>query len=101
MKPTDAISGYNFDSTAGTISIPIATLGVTAAQANNTTGDFRVIYNALNRTLVTNIPGITPAVANFSVTETRTLVTGGRVEVNYTGKSSLIFNVGALSFPTT
>ena len=100
LKPTDAIPGYTFDSTAGTITIPIASIGVTSTQANATTGDFRAVWNAITKTVTDRLPTITPAPTFFDVTETRTLTTGNRVTVTYSGKSTLALNTATLSFPS-
>lgn len=99
IVPTAAITGYTFDGTAGTITIPIASIGVTAAQAHATTGDFRVVFNGICKTVADKLPTITPAPTFFTLTEGRALSTGGRVDVTYTGRSNLALNTSSLSFP--
>jgi hypothetical protein len=99
IVPTAAITGYAFNSGDNTITIPIASLGITAAQAHATTGDFRVVFNAICQTVADKLPTITPAPTFFTLTKGRTLSPGDRVEVTFTGRSNLALNTSSLTFP--
>ena len=73
--PTDLFPGYEYVAAGGTVAansivIPLSALGgLTAAEANATTGDGRKVAFELNKALLTNFQGLATKPTRMTITE--------------------------------
>lgn len=106
VNPEDVYPGYTLTGSGGSevINIPLAALsGLTAAEANATTGDIRAVLTALVEKARTGIAAL-PAnnrPTNFAVTSSRVTNTTDtdKQDLTYTIRGTLENPVASLNYP--
>lgn len=106
VNPVTIFPGYTLTGTAGSeiIGIPLAALnGLTAAEANATTGDIRAVLTSIVEKTRTGVGALAANArpSNFAITSARVTNTTDtdKQDLTYTIRGTLDNPVSALNFP--
>lgn len=106
VNPEDIFPGYTLTGTGGSeiINIPLAALsGLTAAEANATTGDVRAVVTAIVEKTRTGVAALAANAkpTNFTIASQRTTNTtdSDKQDITYTIRGTLDAPLASLNYP--